>query len=127
MYHKEYLERLETGLFTTNKLSPFYRASSGNYSFIDEQIKFENIVRRYSRAKKEITENYLNKIFQRTEDGLDYKLINAQNVEDEYFGFLNKYVVPFVPPADKEVVTSRFNGILWMGSSCKSGDRNGHW
>ena len=120
MYHKEYLERLENGLFTTNKISPFYRASSGNYSFIDEQIHFENLVRHYSRAKKEITENYLNKIFQRTEDGLEYKLVNSRNIEDEYFAFLNKYVVPFVPPSEKEFVTTRFNGIFGWAVAAKA-------
>lgn len=119
-YHKEYIERLETGLFTTNKISPFYRSSAPGYNFIDEQIRFENIVRRYSRAKNTVTEAYLDKIFQRSEDGLDYKLINAQNVEHEYFEFLNKYVVPFVPATEKEYVTTRFNGIFGWAVAAKA-------
>ena len=121
LFHKEYISRLESGLFTNNKKSPFYRASAGNYNFLEEQIRFENVVRKYSRAKKEITEMYLDKIFQRTEDNMNIKLINSQNVEDEYFKFLKKFVTPFVETREeKEIVTTRFNGIFGWAIAAKS-------
>lgn len=119
-FHKDYLERLQSGIFTNNKQSPFYRSSAPGYDFVDERILFENTVKKYSRAKNEITNAYLRKIFQESEDLNNFKLINAQNVDDEYFAFLNKYVKPFVKtPAEKEIVSTRFNGILGWSIAAK--------
>lgn len=118
-FHNDYLNRLKTGLFTNNKQSPFYRSSAPGYDFLEEKIRFENTVRKYSRAKKEITDAYLRKIFQESEDKNNFKLINAQNIDDEYFAFLNKYVVPFTPITEKEIVSSRFNGIMGWAIAAK--------
>ena len=98
----------------------FIEILHGSYNFLQEKIDFENIVRKYSRAKNVITDTYLRKIFQESEDENNFKLINSRNIEEEYFQFLNKFVVPFVPNDKKEYVTKRFNGIFGWAIAAKS-------
>lgn len=120
LFHEEYQRRLRSGLFTNNKTSPFYRSSAPGYNFLNEKDKFENIVLKYSRAKKEITQEYLRKIFQESEDNLHWKLINAQNLQFEYFFFLDKYVKSHVPKEERIYVSTRFDGIFGWAIAAKS-------
>lgn len=118
-YHYDYLKRLKSGLFTNNKLSPFYRSTAPNYDFYKEQLEFERIVRKYSRTHTDVTQNYLNFIFQRTED-ISWELINAMNVERKYFDFLNKNVIPFInDQKEKYKVTKDFNNIFGWAIAAK--------
>jgi len=118
-FHTEYLKRLESGLFTNNKLSKFYRASATDYDYLGEKILFENTIRKYSSAHSTITEKYLDFIFQRDEDQ-NTQFITAMNVEDKYFGFIQKYVLPRIKdPKDIDIVTKRFNGIFGWAIAAK--------
>lgn len=110
-FHIEYMKRLESGLFTNNKKSIFYRKTSEGYNFYDARQKFESVVRKYSRAHSSNTTEYLNRIFQESEDK-HYELITAMNAESKYFDFLKKYVIPFVETKEeKEILTTNINGI----------------
>jgi SNF2 family DNA or RNA helicase len=119
-YHIDYLNRLKTGLFTNNKLSVFYRSSTpARYSFIHDKDEFEKLVRTYSRANTGKTEEYLNYIFQKTED-IGWELINPRNVDEKYFWFLNKMVLPYVDnPDDEYILTKKFDGIYGWSIAAK--------
>lgn len=119
-FHKEYSTRLRNGLFTNNPHSIFYRKTAGSYNFLKAEQEFEAVVRKYSRAHSQITDNYLDMIFQRSEDN-NWELVTAQNVEKKYYDFLMKYVVPYVKTAEeKDIVTKRFDGIFGWALAAKS-------
>ena len=111
-FHKEYVKRIESGIFTENKKSLFYRSSAGSYNFLTERAKFENVVRKYARTHSANIESYLRFIFQDYEDSTQYELVTTMNAESKYFDFLKKHVIPYVKTAEeKEIVTTRIDGI----------------
>lgn len=120
LFHKEYTSRLISGLFTNNKSSIYYRSSSGSYKFSEASRDFEKIVRKYSRAHPDSTERYLRMVFQDSIDA-NWELITAQNVENKYFNFLLKYVTPYITDKkEKEIVTTKFDGIFGWAIAAKS-------
>lgn len=119
LYHKEYIKRLKSGLFTYNKKNQYYRSSAGSYDFEKEKADFSNIIYKYTNVSKIVTDDYLNYIFQSGKDMHVLTKVRYRNIEDSYDTFIKLYMNKIKEPKDKEVL-KRFDGFIGWKIAAKS-------